>query len=54
MEYDYRLKGKGATLKVKVVAVETWHVVAIRSDNGKEDRFPLTYFQTYFAEIESE
>lgn len=51
MEYDYRLKGRGSTLKVKVTAVETWHVVGIRSDNGKEDRFPLNYFKNFFQEI---
>lgn len=51
-KYDYKLKGKDSTLKVKVVAVGAWDVFAIRSDNDKEDRFPIMYFKEHFEEIE--
>lgn len=48
MEYDYQLKGN--ELKVKVISVD-WDVKAIRSDNGKEDIFPLMYFKKHFYKI---
>lgn len=49
MNYDYQLK-KGQ-LKVKVTSVETWDVKGIRSDNGKEDTWPLMHFKKFFKEI---
>lgn len=48
-EYDYQLKG--GSLKIKVIDVEVWDVIGIRSDNGKKDVFPITYFKKHFDEI---
>lgn len=52
MDYDYQLKG--GKLKVKVTAVEDWHVRGLRNDNGKEDIFPIQYFKVHFKEIPKE
>jgi hypothetical protein len=49
IDYDFQLKR--GELKVKVTAIETWNVKAIRSDNGKEDSFPIMYFKENFKEI---
>lgn len=48
MEYDYQLKL--GSLKVKVLSVD-WDVIAIRSDNGEIDEFPLMYFKKHFQKI---
>lgn len=51
MDYNYQLKG--GKLKVKVNSVEDWNIKAIRSDNGKEDIFPIQYFKDNFEAIET-
>lgn len=43
----------GGKLKIQVIALETWNVIGIRSDNGKVDTFPVEYFKKFFREIES-
>ena len=45
---DYQLKG--GKLKVRVIDVG-WNVDAIRSDNGKIDSFPITYFNKEFRRV---
>ncbi|PAV30280.1 hypothetical protein CIL05_07370 [Virgibacillus profundi] len=52
LKYDYQLIG--GKLKVKVTDVEMWDIIAIRSDDGKEDIFPLGYFQKHFKKIDKE
>jgi hypothetical protein len=49
MEYDYQLKY--GELKVKVIAVETWSVKAIRYDNGEEVSYPIHYFKEHFKAV---
>lgn len=50
IEYDYQSKWK-SDLKVKITSIGYWDIHAIRSDNGKEDVFPIDYFQDCFEEI---
>jgi hypothetical protein len=48
-EYDFQLNN--GNLKVKITEFDGFDIKAIRSDNGKEDVFPLNYFKSNFREI---
>lgn len=49
-QYDFQLKD--GDLKVKVISVDSWYVKTIRSDNSKEDYFPIQYFKRFFKVID--